>query len=796
MKVLKVWEDPASKHYGRGPHASAEARRGRAARDAAAASGRPVLVGSVVDPGVGPAGPALPVLNPDAAGYGVAPSVEVPAVTRRVGGRLVGPGESVAQAVAAETARLTWRYRAQLAPFAAGAAVMAGSAVDPAGAAAVTGTVAAAAATAATHAPDEVWGRRWLSARERATAAAGSTGAAAWAAGAAAGWWHADAAGVLAMAGLTGPQVWAWLRGRRARSVTPAAAAPALSPEAVALIGAWPGTIGTSGPTPLVGSVIVPESVAEPHPGTMVLRVQLAAGVHAETATGDEVRRHLERALPGLGHGMVRVDTVREDVSLVQVTISGGRHLERVEAPWLGPVLDEDGSIDLAVTQAGESVRVHLHNDAGVEHAAIFGTTGGGKSNTLVTFILPGVVAHREVLWYVDGGDGTSAAHLAGAADWWAVSGIEETCAVIDAAYAVLKARKARRAKTGRSSWRGAAESDPVLTLVLDEAPTLVTALKELEKKKRAVGWTDKVLELLREGRKLGVRVVQLSQDPMGDDLIGGRKARGLMGGGGALIGHRPGDGTANVLTGSSSGVKIDLRTLPPDPGFCAIFRRGQLLAAEARVRYASVSAVEETLAGFVPRSLDGADAAAAGDAYPSRVTGPAAADAITKARAAEAAGDDLDDVDAFLAEAAADPTPTAPAASTVDAAPAAPAAPAAAAPADDGPVTVATLAGAAAALDVAAGGVVADHLDQVRQQRAASGSQAVAEQNRAIVLAVLEGLGVPLRVADVVRILSESERPASRSTVTRALRDLVAAGHVQRDEDGAYTATSGQVAA
>ncbi|WP_407568336.1 helix-turn-helix domain-containing protein (plasmid) [Arsenicicoccus dermatophilus] len=764
--VRKIWEDPSHPQYGLGPHASPEAREGRARRD-----------------GYAPSTPRLPVLTPTGPDA-TAPTAAVALVGDVVDGPRRPPTRRPSGRVVTASRRVAWRHRAELAPLMGAGVLVAAVAADPTTTAAAAGIVATAAALGSQLAPERVAGRVWLSGRERATAAAGATGAAAWATGAAAGWWHLDPAGLGALATLTGAQTYSWVAGRRPRRApTPPASRPApepveaveaveVSPAAAALVQAWPLTIGVQGPTALLGSAIDPATVREPHPGTIAMQVRLGPGVHAETATGDDLRRYLERALPGLGHGMVRLDTIRDDVSRVLVTITAGRHLETVAAEWTGPDLGEDGTIDLAVTPAGESVRTALHNADGVEHFAIFGTTGGGKSVTLVAMLLPGVMARREVVWYIDGGAGTSAAHLARACDWWAVEGIEEWCAVIRAAHAVMRARKDSRARVGLSRWRGPQEKDPILSVVFDEATTVLRALEGAKKKIEI----EMVLELGREGRKLGVRVGQSTQDPMGDDLIGGRKMRGLMAGGGSLVGHRPGDGTANTLTGSSSAASVDLRALPPEAGWCAIIRRGKVLAPACRVRYADDQKVTALLAEHTPRGLDGADAVAAGPAYPTRVTGVAAAEQMAAALAA------YDADDAPPVEVDAPPVEVDAPTVEVDTSPDAP------------PVEVDVSAGSLDGLDALAArldAAAADAADVVGDELASrrlSGSQAAAaEQATTRKIAIMDALYRADRPLSTPEIVDAVELP--RSTVRRLLAEITDTGLIIRDtHTGAYT--------
>ena len=215
--------------------------------------------------------------------------------------------------------------------------------------------------------------------------------------------------------------------------------------------------------------------------------------------------------------------------------------------------------------------------------------------------------------------------------DWWAVAE-DEWVPAISAAYAVLKDRKARRGAMGLSTWRGTAEPDPIVTLYIEEATTVLESLSrgvraEMERMAR---------EIAREGRKFGVRFGQAVQDPMGTDTLGGRKVKGLLSGGGTVVGHRPGDKTAAFLSIGSTSEKLDLTALPPEPGWAAVIRRGQVLARACRIRHASEATVAEALDGFAPRSLTGADAAAAGTAYAERTRGVDAAARMRAARVAD----------------------------------------------------------------------------------------------------------------------------------------------------------------
>lgn len=741
------------------------ARPSRPERAAAAAWGAPAWPGPVV-----PGGPVvwqnvggrlapvqtqvastLPTLNPNltsvpgVGGPGTVAAGDVPAQRR--------PGEDLERA-----GRWLWAHRWPLTPPAAVGGVAAAAALVP-GPATVAALAAAGGLWAWTRHGRPIRDRMWLSVRERRAAATWCTAAAAWTPLAAALPLPVGIE-VVSLLGASVWPAWVWWTSRRIRG-DQAPADTGMSPQAAGLVAAWPATIAATGPEQLRASRIVVETMSEPAPGSYAFAVELAEGVHAKDAAGEAVARYLERALR-LPVDTVTLATDRDDCARLRITLTPTRHLERVDAPWPGPILEADGSFPLALCADGTAVPGAVWNERGVEHFFVVGTTGAGKSVTTGALLLPGVVNRREVVFYVDGGTGASAGYLAGAMDWWAVTE-EEWVAAITCAYAVLKDRKARRGAMGLSSWRGASERDPILTLYLEEATTVLESLpKKVREQLEAMA-----REIAREGRKFGVRFGQAVQDPMGTDTLGGRKVKGLLSGGGTVIGHRPGDKTAAFLSVGSTAEKIDLTSLPPEPGWAAVIRRGQVLARAARIRHASEDAVVAVLDGFTPRGLDGADATAAGDAYATRTRGVDAVSRMRAARVAEAAGGDP--------RTAASET-TAPAA--VDVALPAPgehhAVPgehqAAAVP---GPLEVAQDEVAPVSL-----------VPGPRLNAGAQAARAEAEANRAAVLhALAEG---PCARIDLVRATG-----LGRTTIGRILAELAQAEAIRRTTDHKWTLTT-----
>jgi CRP-like cAMP-binding protein len=592
-------------------------------------------------------GPALPVFAPGAAGtvaptqpaQGSTPVPAVPAATQPVAGPPVR-GQGLESA-----ARFVWRHRWVETPLVAGGALTAGAIGNP-GATGAVAVVAATALAAWSQREGRVGGRMWLSAAERGVAAKWCGGALL--VSAAAGLGAGPGLVAVGAAAVTFPTGWMWVKSRRVRPVGPAedvADVDVHGGYGEAIIAAWPSTLGApDGPAEsLRGSRIDEATMADEH-GVITFEVELGEA-HAADAATKSTMRTIERAMR-LPIGSVEIRPNRTDSGRAQVVVSYARRLEFEAAPWPGPALDlKTGSFLLAQDSTGKLIPAYIWNSDGVEHALISGSSGGGKSVTTTAVLLPGPLARREIVVYVDGGGGTSNGALLGACDWVATEEAEQIEA-IRAVWRILKARKTSRSRLALSRWRGQKERYPVITLTLEEATTLLHAIggaKSASGKPKAT-LVDDVMEILREGRKLGVRVIQITQDPMGSDCWGGRTGRGLIAGNGMIVAHRPNDNTSARLTsnGKSATPEFDLMSLPPVGGFAGIIRRGQVITPRCRILYVTEDAAYQAIAEHIPdgpRTLEGQDLAAAGPAYLDRTQGHVLAAQIAAARAAEEAG-------------------------------------------------------------------------------------------------------------------------------------------------------------
>ncbi|MGH3973475.1 MAG: hypothetical protein ACRDS9_09125, partial [Pseudonocardiaceae bacterium] len=333
----------------------------------------------------------------------------VPATEKR-------PGES-AFAAGKAVSSWSWRNRWNLTPAVASALAMSTATSQPL----LALTALMAVGGGSVLMPDEHKGRKFLSARERKITAAWAAGGFVWTLGAMPGLWGIDPAGLVAFGGLTGIQTLAWCGSRRIRGEGwkaqllgllgignndkgDQAAEPELSEKARQILETWAHAMsGLAAPKELLNSQIVPASMREPNKGTIAFTVELRDTVHAQDAVSHELRKTLERQMR-LGVDSVSLAVNRDDSGQIKVTIVHDREALAINAEWTGELIHlPDGSTEVpfAVSTDGEAIVVYLNNKDGVEHGFISGTTGVGKSNSLATMVLPGIMADVEVMIYV-----------------------------------------------------------------------------------------------------------------------------------------------------------------------------------------------------------------------------------------------------------------------------------------------------------------------------------------------------------------------------------------------------------
>lgn len=525
------------------------------------------------------------------------------------------PAPSLVSRLPEIAGRAAWKHRFRLAPLYLGGVatlgVAAGSGLPTAGGLGLTAAVLVATANyRTTNGQPLTWrGRMLLSIRERKIAAAGAGATAAWAAlmsiPVSLPWFAGPA--VLSTA-LGWPTV-LWVSSRQA----PPPPVALRSPFAQAALDGWAEEISVGGGVRMMhGSVPIEDSIQEPAPDTLIMRVKLARSVHSADAISSVSRRGIERAYAesmGMGVDTVTLRAVREDPSIVEVVLAPGRPLE-VEGgmPYQGPILYENGLMPLADCTDGTVIDIPLHDDSGVKHGFITGTSGAGKSATTADVILPGVIARIELVIYCDGKAGASTPiEIDPAVTRMAITPAQ-WMAAIEMVDRILEDRKARFAKKRKNTFVVGTETLPIITLLLDEATDINAGILGKHVKM--------VATIARQGRSLGIRVVQVTQSPAAEDIIGDVAVRNLITSSGWVIAHRAGGSGASRLTlDSAPGVDIDLRGLLN--GQAAILAEGRVLAPLAAVRHATKPSIAAALIGHVTLELeDPADLAAAGPAY------------------------------------------------------------------------------------------------------------------------------------------------------------------------------------
>ncbi len=412
-----------------------------------------------------------------------------------------------------------------------------------------------------------------------------------------------------------------------------------LSKAALTQIGTWADTVAMAD-GPLKGSKIVRATVREPNAGELTFTVQLRDDVHNKEAVVDACVNLVERLL-NLPSECAQLLTERTDAGRIRVTLSPKRHLEQNIVPWNGPEIRVEkvgdgrsfGIIPMGQTLDGKSVEIPAWNKSGVTHGRLCGNTNNGKSSTGRVIISARRSTGNEVVWFIDGGRGQSMPEMENAFDWYAIED-DDWGRCIDSLYDLMVDRQKRYGKERRSAWVQGGKDKSVLCWI-EEAPEVARKVGKV----RVGGLTrhEKVLAILQNGRKSGISLVQVSQDPMADNLLGGRPARDLMSSGFEVL-HKPGGKISqNLAQDSNNGAnKVNLLALPNEPGFAAVLVGGVPIAPVARIRHCDDGPAKVWADSLEPLSLtDPDDLRGAGANYARRGTDqPSIAESAVEARA------------------------------------------------------------------------------------------------------------------------------------------------------------------
>lgn len=206
----------------------------------------------------------------------------------------------------------------------------------------------------------------------------------------------------------------------------------------------------------------------------------------------------------------------------------------------LGPYADGDGEVPYK-----------LYTPGSMWSGVVIGGTGIGKSRIVENIVISAISGGDTVYWYLDPQNGTSSPSLAEHADWFAT--LDNADAMLMALLAIVDARSRENAALGLMEFTPSPER-PGLLAVLEECHA------PLADPNKAKLWA----RIAREGRKVGVAFLLISQYP-GLETFGGQDPmRSNVMAGNAIVLRT----LSNTAKGLMPGLQIDPKTLPEIPGY------------------------------------------------------------------------------------------------------------------------------------------------------------------------------------------------------------------------------------
>jgi hypothetical protein len=202
---------------------------------------------------------------------------------------------------------------------------------------------------------------------------------------------------------------------------------------------------------------------------------------------------------------------------------------------------------------AGEA-EWRLYTPGSMWSGVVIGGTGSGKSRLVENLAISALSGGDTVLWYLDPQHGGSSPALAERADWFC--DLDNADDMLDAALAMLDARGQENAAEG---WTGFTPSPdrPGVLITLEECHAT------LADPNKAALWA----RIAREGRKVGIALLLISQYP-GLETFGGKEAlRSSVMEGNAIVLRS----TSNQTKGLMAGLQVDPKTLPRIPGYAYV---------------------------------------------------------------------------------------------------------------------------------------------------------------------------------------------------------------------------------
>lgn len=202
---------------------------------------------------------------------------------------------------------------------------------------------------------------------------------------------------------------------------------------------------------------------------------------------------------------------------------------------------------------SGEAM-YRLYTPGSMWSGVIIGGTGIGKSRVVENIVISARSGGDTVFWYLDPARGGSSPSLAEAADWFVT--MDQVDEFLDTVIAILEARTEENAVEG---WTGFTPSP--------QRPGLLIGAEECHNPFQGAERAEKWAKIAREGRKVGIALLCVSQYP-GLITFGGNEAlRSSVMEGNALVLRS----TSNQTGGLMAGLTVNPKTLPKIPGYAYV---------------------------------------------------------------------------------------------------------------------------------------------------------------------------------------------------------------------------------